>query len=185
MIAATMVDDIVASHLADVRGKWQPFLEERLAADAALRRREQSSHWDWQRKVDYYRPGIASRFFALECDGATQGLMIVDTATMFCQVEGQKGKPLVYVHYVSTAPWNLPSVTDRPIYAGVGSVLIAVAVQLSIDEEFQGRVGLQALPQAVEFYRRLGFSHIGESGKPPLPYFELTEEAARRLLGGM
>ena len=51
------------------------------------------------------------------------------------------GKPIVYVEFVATAPWNRPELQNPPRYRGVGTVMVAPAVELSWDLGYRGRIG--------------------------------------------
>lgn len=106
------------------------------------------------------------------------GMMLVLTAGKFCRIESQKGKPLVYVDYLATAPWNSADVVAEPTYAGVGKVLIRSAIQLSVEEELQGRIGLHSLPQAESYYRdNCKMTDLGQDkAYYGLKYFETTPE---------
>ena len=73
---------------------------------------------------------------------------------------------------------------DPPIYRGVGSLLIAAAIQLSLDEGFKGRIGLHSLPQADAFYANTcGMSNLGpDPSYQNLSYFEMTAEQAQAFI---
>lgn len=64
----------------------------------------------------------------------------------------------------------------------MGRVLLATAVQLSRDNGFDGRIGLFALPQAVQWYQMQYMTEIPEEADHGLRYFEMTAEAAREFL---
>jgi hypothetical protein len=66
--------------------------------------------------------------------------------------------------------------TDTPRFGGIGVRLIEAAVRLSIDEGFQGRVGLHSLPQAEAFYRGpCRMACLGaDASYQGLPYYEPT-----------
>jgi hypothetical protein len=177
LVEAELVDAIESNHLDDFARLW------RAAPDV---RYEEHGHWDWRKKVASMLSQLQYEFFAVECAGQTQGMMIVDT-TKRCRLPGQKNKHLAYVEYLESAPWNRRSVTDMPGYRGVGPVLIAATIQLSFDEGNRGRIGLHALPQADSFYRdRCKMVDMGpdESYDPryALRYFEMTERQAARFL---
>ena len=54
---------------------------------------------------------------------------------------------------------------------GVGTVLVAEAVHLSLDTGLEGRIGLHSLPQAEAFYRsRCRMTELGQD----IEYFDLT-----------
>jgi len=50
----------------------------------------------------------------------------------------------------------------------------------SEDEGFKGRLGLHSLPQADNFYRKIGMTDLGQDASyQNLRYFEMTSEQAR------
>ena len=73
----------------------------------------------------------------------------------------------------------------QPRFSGVGTLLLASAIQLSIDEEFAGRIGLHSLPQADAWYVKCGLTDLGPdpNEKQNLKYFEMTPERAKAFLG--
>ncbi len=107
--------------------------------------------------------------------------MIVNTIKR-CRIQQHANKHLVYVEYLEAAPWNRRDIPNWTRFNGVGTVLIAAAIQLSIDEGNHGRIGLHSLPQADTFYRdKCGMTDLGldSSYQPhPLRYFEMTENQA-------
>jgi hypothetical protein len=80
------------------------------------------------------------------------------------------GGHVVYVDYVESAPWNLKGTVVSPRFLGVGTVLIAEAVRLSLEMGLGGRVGLHSLPQAEPFYARCRMTRVG----PDPSYYDLT-----------
>ncbi len=173
LVEAVLVDDIESHHLADFEQLWRPYPSVQ---------QEEHGHWDWRKKVDYYSGQLSYSCFALECDGKTQGLMIVNTIER-CRLPQQSNKHLVYVEYLASAPWNHSNQGCK----GVGMTLIEAAIRLSIDDGNRGRIGLHALPQADSFYRTTcGMTDLGPdasySPKYPLRYFEMTEKQAAVLL---
>ena len=94
------------------------------------------------------------------------------------------GDPLIYVDYLESAPWNLKISGVAPRFIGVGTVLIAEAVHLSLDTGLEGRVGLHSLPQAETFYRsRCGMTDLGRDPRYfDLTYFEFAGQQAIRWL---
>ena len=95
---------------------------------------------------------LAHPGFSIVCNGLTQGMMVVDTMTKRCRIDGQEGKHLIYVEFVENAPWHRVELFNPPRYRGVGSILIRAAVMLSENMEFSGRINLHSLPQANSFY---------------------------------
>ena len=145
----------------------------------------QHRHWDWREKQEATEGLLAYRMFGIEYQSQMQGLMLVTTAGKVCFIPSQKGKPLVYISFLATAPWNDPGIVAEPRYSLVGSVFIAAAIQLSIEEEFSGRVGLHSLPQADEWYAKsCGMTDLGRDPavRGNLRYFEMTPEQAAEYL---
>lgn len=173
-------------NLDDFTRNWQPALKgarnEHSSWKAAADANVQDSHWDWVNKAKRATQELAYETFAVECNGCTQGLMLVDI-TKFARLEHQRGKELVYVELLATAPWNRPQLVLRPQYKGVGRVLIGTAISLSYDLEFKGRVGLHSLPQSESWYREhAGFTELGIDAAKRMRYFEMTEEQASAFL---
>jgi len=146
--------------------------------------RPEHGHWDWRKKHAAIEGLIAYRMFGIECEGDMQGLMLVSTAGHPCRITEQRGKEQVYIDFVATAPWNSPGLVDVPRYGLVGRVLIATAVQLSLEEGFRGRIGLHSLPQAETFYAtNCGMTDLGkDTKKEGLRYFEMTPAQAAAFL---
>lgn len=111
--------------------------------------------------------------------------MLTKTASYTARLVPDKGKPLVYVDFLESAPWNwpIPEIGREGRFGGVGSVLLWKAVKQSEEEGFRGRVGLHALPQAESFYERaFGMTPLGRDvNKENLLYMELTAEQAKKL----
>ena len=109
--------------------------------------------------------------------------MLVNLGKM-CRLPSQKNQPLVYVEFISVAPWNRSQLWPKPHYKFIGHVLIAVAISLSLEEEYKGRIGLHSLPQAKGFYRnKVGMENLGpDKGHQNLSYYEITPEQAQLFL---
>jgi hypothetical protein len=179
LVEAELYDSILQKHLDQHEKDWKPLIKTS---------NEQHGHWDWRQKVAACASNLSLQSFAIECAGNTQGLMIVNTMKR-CRLPAQSNQHLVYVDYLEAAPWNRGLLTGDPKFKGVGTVLVAAAIQLSIDEGNQGRIGLHSLPQADTFYRdRCGMADLGPDTsyhpKFHLRYFEMTEAQAMRYLKG-
>jgi hypothetical protein len=143
---------------------------------------EESAHWEWRDKMSAFGGLLAYPSFALECEGETQGLMILSLLTR-CRLPSQRGKHQVYVEFLETAPWNRPSLAGAPRYRGVGPALVHVAITLSVTEGYKGRLGLHSLPQADAWYRdRCGMTDLGIDRTKGLRYFEMSPRQARSFL---
>lgn len=174
------VDVTFAKHADDA---WQPFIAMAKAEAAAGRLppiQVEHSHWLWREKVEASAHLLSYPTLGIECEGEVQGLMIVLTDGAFSRIAGKEALPLVYVYYLSTAPWNFPAFTLRPRFGGVGTVLLQAAVQISMDLGFKGRIGLHSLPQSERFYEQCGMISLGiDRDKQHMKYYEMTEDRAQ------
>jgi GNAT superfamily N-acetyltransferase len=157
-----------SKHVDDFEQFWQDLLLEYDEPDAGL---------SWR-----FKQGLVDRLvnnyegYALECEGLTQGLLLLETQTRWSFFD--RGQRLVFVDVVMTAPWNRIGIQRPPEWKRVGRELMTFARQRSLDLGYQGRVGLQSLPDAVWFYERIGMTRlelepadIVDAGEK-LPYFE-------------
>lgn len=185
-VTATLHSELDEIEVIDVEIVWGP---ERLRALRAMRKKgittvPQHVHWNWALKAVNTTGLIAYRTFGIEAAGSMQGLMIVSLAGKSSRLAPDQGKPLVYVDFVETAPWNAKEFTASPIFKGVGVRLVQTAARLSLDEGFKGRVGLHSLPQSIPFYT-LG-CEMNAMGPDPkydnLEYFELAAAKVADLL---
>ena len=182
LVEAQLFDEISDEHLSLWQNTWLPAM-----AEAAKRipkaKWPQDLHWDWSKKTAHARGFIGLRSFCIVVGGRLQGMMQVD-CTREARLPVQARKPLVYVDFLSTAPWNRKEIIQPHEFRGVGRVLLLAAVQLSLDEEFQGRIGLHSLPQADDFYStKCGMTSLGKDSRyQNLTYFEMTREQAAEFL---
>jgi hypothetical protein len=187
IVEAVLIDGISETQLRDVETNWLPVMRqgiERLKAAGKPRREwPQSHHWNWRNKVEHVHGILAYRGFAIEYQKQTQGLMLVTTAEA-CRLPEQRGKPLVYIDYLETAPWNQRELVGQPRFSGIGTVMLAAAITLSQEESFSGRIGLHSLPQSENFYEACGMKKVeSDPSKQGLFYFEMTPKQATDFLG--
>jgi hypothetical protein len=188
LVEATLIDGVSREDVEKAESAWRPVLIESLEILRQSGNPEGSwpehGHWDWRKKHAAVEGLIAYRMFGIECEGDIQGLMLVSTAGHPCRIAEQKGKEQVYIDFVASAPWNSPGLVEVPRYGLVGRILIATAVQLSLEEGFRGRVGLHSLPQAETFYAtNCGMTDLGtDAKKEGLRYFEMTSDQAAAFL---
>lgn len=177
-VTADILLDFPTGEIDAVERTWAPARELLGAAKDDAGKQLESGHWDWRIKIDPNSAG-RHRLIAIQCESEIQGLMAL-TAEPKVTERG----PVVYVDYIETAPWNqkLPGQLAR--FQGVGTVLIAEAVRISIDSGYDGRVGLHALPQAEAFYAsRCRMSSYGpDPTYDKLVYFEFSEAIATEFL---
>lgn len=184
--AAELWDAITDEQVQHWENNWQPELLQALTrlnrSGVPVHKWTQSNHWDWRRKSEVVKQLLIYRGFSIVCEGMTQGLMIVDTASR-CRLPAQKGQHLVEICFLEVAPWNRALLVDPPRYQGIGSVLVRAAIELSKGEGFKGRIGLHSLPQADGFYTGLGMTDLGpDPGKQNLRYFEMDSQQAEDFL---
>lgn len=190
-IEATLYPGMRPADLLLVERSWtearNDVLRELVANEVDPTQRPQSLHWDWGEKAPILKR-LEATAFGLEVEGSWEGVMLTKTASHTARLKADRGKPLVYIDFIESAPWNwkLPVVGQSGRYGGVGSTLFGVAVRQSLDEGFSGRVGLHSLPQSEGFYKEvLKMTPIGrDSNKQNLLYFELSRERAEQLMKG-
>ena len=183
LAAAALIDEMGEDEVAAAASLWKPCIDARIAALVSEQRPRddwpEHAHWDWRSKAHHVAGILAYKILGIECAGDVQGLMLIATEGKACQLADQRGKPLVYVHFLATAPWNDPDFVPAPRFGGAGKVLLAAAMQISIESGYRGRIGLHSLPQAIPFYASCGMSDLGEDAGQDghdLHYFEMTPE---------
>lgn len=183
-VPAILHTELEELELIDAEIGWSP---ERLRKLRELREKgarsiPQHVHWNWAIKAVHNAGILAYRSFGIEADGKMQGLMFVCLTGYSARLDPDNGKPLVYVEFIETAPWNAKEFTNSPLYKGIGVRLIQAAARLSIDESFAGRVGLHTLPQSTGFYANAcEMTSLGIDAKN-LEYLELTSAKAAELI---
>ncbi len=192
-VYAALVEGVSKEELAAAQVSWDLVKDEtidRLRRNKVpMRDWPGHRHWDWRAKHAETLGLHAYQFFAVECDNETQGLMLLDTGsatlTLRSRIPEQKGKPLVYVKYIETAPWNSRMYVPEARYKLVGNVLLFTAIQASLELEWAGRIGLHALPQSESWYRMHGMTDLGiDLNVEKLRYFEMTPSQATAFLEG-
>jgi hypothetical protein len=178
LVEATLLSHLTVSHMQDVETVWR-ITQKNLLAKLPPTSRPEHTHWDWRAKLQALEDvGI---FYGIERDGMMQGLICLRQDKQGRLAE-QKGLPLTYVDYLETAPWNLPSLTSQPHFRGVGTTLLKVAIQHSLAQGWEGRIGLHSLPQAESFYRHFGMVDCGaDNDYYDLTYFETLPQKAIEL----
>ena len=178
-VKAMIYSPINDKNIEDYNRLWRPFFDKVKEKFAKEENKIEDSHWDWGKKLEYMNGLLAFKSFALELENITQGMMIIENAQHFSKIENNKH--LIYIEFLSKAPWNRKNIVEKPKYSFIGSVLVFKAVRESLDRGFEGRVGLASLKQACLFYEKLSFKNIGIDFQNNLKYFELSKEAAEKL----
>jgi hypothetical protein len=176
VVLATLLDKVNAEQLIQTEAEWRRFhVDARERGNVIV---PEHNHCDWSKKARDLKLA-AYRCLGISFAGQTQGLVMVSLLAVPGRSTAHKGKPVLYVKYIESAPWNLKSYAgDNAKFGWIGTCLIRSAIAVSMDEEFRGRIALHSLPQAEPFYGRfmenLGLSPDVEN----LRYFELSEDAA-------
>lgn len=189
---ADLLDRVEAEDIACFDAYWFPPMQakiEELKAAGQLNRDTvnawniEDAHWQWGAKFQGRYGQLQWASYALRRDGLTQGMMFLNLLHR-CRHPNQINQHMIYVDLVSTAPWNRPKFTPNPQYGGVGYILVVEAILRSMDEGFEGRIGLHSLPGAEALYRdKLGMDCFGpDPSYDGLLYFELTPQRAVQLL---
>lgn len=198
---ARLHHSISDQHIIDVENSWKPILQEHMSNlkekhsfgsdefdkqqffDEAGELMIQDAHWDWSKKYDYFSSRLGYSSCCLICDDKIQGIGFFDHSENFkSQIIEDKTKGIVYVEYIATAPWNRKEIESQR-YAGIGEVLITYAIEISIEEGMNGRIGLHSLPQAEKFYKeKCCMEDFGIDADKKMKYFEMSEEQAAEWL---
>jgi hypothetical protein len=192
-VEAELFDEVTIEHFLETQKEWRPFV---VAATKLLVQSGASAeivpshfHWDWSRKEADLRV-LAFSFFGIARKEKLQGLMKLQTVGRAGRLATQKGKPLVYVDYLETAPWNIKPLMQalgkRPQFAAVGTRLIEAAVRKSLEEGFKGRLALHSLPGSERFYLEVcGMTAlVPDPAKQNLLWCEFTPAQAEKFLTG-
>lgn len=194
VVDAILHTGLTEEQIRDAQGLWEPIrkasIQRLLTEGYKLEDLPKHWGWDWTRKIQRLGNPLFG-FYGIECDGRMQGLLEVAKEGHLAKLPSQPGKPLIYVKYVETAPWNIRLLEPKPRYGGVGSRLIRVAIELSISESCKGRIGLHSLPgdkpgEPEWFYGSICKMDAMETERDGegLLYFEFTPEKAETFMSG-
>ena len=176
MVSATLIVGVDAGIIDEVGERWK---RERIRKAAHQGKFPQHFHWEWGNKASHVNSLLAYEFFAIECNGMIEGLMLTESVSHRAELPPDQGKPILYIEFIETAPSSAAILSDVPQYRDIGTRLIEGAVNYSIDLEFDGRVGLSTLPQAERFYLKLGLEKVRVDVETKLYYYEWTAETAK------
>jgi hypothetical protein len=178
MVDASLFDEVTDAHLRLWEDGWLPEMKAHRTF-VTTGNSPEDSHWDWRRKANAWRGLLGYQSFSIVCQRELQGLMLTNDMTS-ARIPAQFGKPIIYVEFLATAPWNRPELRMPPKYRGCGRIFILAAIQTSIDAGFRGRIGLHSLPAAEMFYEeKCGFTRLGQdSSHQNLTYYEMTSTQA-------
>lgn len=185
-VRATLIERIDVGYARRADSQWLTFLNAEIAhgkASGVPIRPPEHARWEWEKKVALTGHLLLYPTMAIEHEGTAQGLMLLQTDGEFARLPAELGKPLVHAMFLASAPWNLSTVVARPRFKGVGTTLLRAATEVSLDLGFKGRIGLHSLPQADDFYLRLGMTPLGKDPtKQDLIYYEMSPAQAAQFL---
>jgi hypothetical protein len=186
-VPATIFHGLDQKNFDDVEKLWRPSLNAARARVAtwaeAAAIDAQDSHWEWKDKAIEAENTLGEETYALEAAGQTQGLMLI--SVKFARLPTQRGRELVYVELVSTAPWNRPKLVTDPRYKGVGIALLGTAITKSVELGFSGRIGLHSLQQSETWYQGIEeLTDVEYDTAKKMRYFEMTEAGATAFFSG-
>ena len=90
---------------------------------------------------------------------------------------------MVHIVYMEAQPESNPNLDDGiPLYTGIGRLLIAYGIKLSIDHGFAGDVVLEAkTPELAEHYRKDFGAVLLPSFDSAAPRYLIADEVAKRI----
>ena len=199
---ALLHHSISDQHIDHVENHWKPILQNHLSKllekhkygtkkydpvalfNAAGEYNIQDAKWDWRKKHNVFSHTFGYCGCALVCNDMTQGLGYFDISQKYkSRIETGNPVSVVYVEFIATAPWNRNEI-EKQQYAGVGLSLINHAINISIEEGLDGRIGLHSLPQSEAFYeKKCGMTNLKpDPEKDNMHYFEMTHEQAMNFI---
>ena len=155
--------------------------------------RQDDERWDWATLVRQHPDGTDWRQFQLTAAERVQGLLIVQSSWP-TRSPANTGTLGAYMEYVATAPWNRLDEQGRRIderfarVTPVGRLLVGVAISLSRQLGWEGRMGWHSKPGAETWYKDVlpglwaGGPDLEEDG---LEYFEISADVATTYLAGI
>lgn len=186
-VKAVLYEGVLDHNLDHHKLIWAPRLQKHNETLLRLQVKDgfaEDAKWDWARKAFCTAGQMGYRHYALEVNGQTEGLMMIKLITATSRIEPPKD--LVYISFLSTGPENRKNIKKPPQYKGIGSILFNTAIQVSMNEDMDGKIGLHSLPGAQSFYTDLGMKDFGpDKDVENLNYYELPSSEAKRLLEEM
>jgi hypothetical protein len=131
--------ELSQKHIHDYENLWREQLRVFQAED---------KFWDWLFKLGYITKQDNQEGYALESEGCTQGLMMVET-----QLHGSRsaiGQRLVYIQYITSAPWNRKEIQRPPRYKGVGTALLRYARLKRMEFGYRGKNSLRSSTKMLD-----------------------------------
>ena len=191
LVEAELFDEVTIEHFLEAQKEWRPGViaaaRQMVQAGANRESIPRHWHWDWSSKEADLRI-LAFSFFGITVQDKLQGLMKLETVGWSGRIASQKGKPLAYVDYLETAPWNIKLLMQplgrSPEFRAIGTRLIEAGVRRSLEEGFKGRLALHSLSGSERFYLDVcGMTAVGrDPAKQDLLWCEFTPGQAEKFL---
>lgn len=194
IVDATLHEGVTEEQIRVAQAEWEPIrkraIELLYKQGHSLEDLPKHWGWDWTRKISRLGSPL-SGFYGIECESKMQGLLEVAKEGYLAKLTPQKGKPIIYIKFIETAPWNNRILDPSPRFGGVGSRLMRVAIELSLAEDCKGRLGLHSLPGNKKDEPEWFYQHVckmepieTERDGEGLLYFEFSPEMAEKFLRG-
>jgi len=195
-----LVEGLDPLHVEFIKTKWSPLLtkrrnlallgyhslpEDKRNAEAWNQKLDlfgaPDAHWEWDKKCAV-APQSDRKVYGLLNHGEVEAAMVLKFGEK--SRLNRSGVPLVYVDFVSTAPWNRPQIQAPQRFKKLGKLMIGAALIVSYTKGLEGRCGLHSLVQAEGFYSRIGMTNLGMDDAKELKYFEFDVHAAKNFFNG-
>lgn len=183
IVDGTLIVGVTIDEVDEAIGLWSPYLKRQIDGGAL---RPDHAHWEWDRKARAVKGMPEYTICGVAAKGEMQALMLREDCWARAKHPDQRGNPIVYVEFLSTAPWNDIEIVPTPSFRGAGTILVSEAVNHSLSLDYKGRVGLHSLVRAEPFYRdRCKMPDLGpdpDADHQGLRYFEFTNATAQEFL---
>lgn len=179
-ITSELILGVTIDEVDDATALWSPDLQN---WEQTTNHRVEHGHWDWSRKARAISQTSGYFIAGVRTQGEMQALLLWDEDFYFAKHPLEFGRPLLFVHFLATAPWIDRTIATVPRYVGAGTLLLRAAVERSYDLGYKGRIGLHSLPQAEGFYKnRCLMADLGVDLNTNLRYFEFTSILAQNFI---
>jgi len=194
-----LVEGLEELHIKHIEDVWQPILNNQYSLallhfytqPSGLQTHEvlldtlgkfcvADNHWSWRRKCNIAL-GSNRKTYGLLNNSEVEAVMMLKFGELSrCSPSGM---PIVYVDYISVAPWNRTPIQDPRRFRSLGTVMLGAAVEMSRTLGMDGRCGLHSLPSSEWLYQLHMMKEFGtDSSHQNLKYFEFDQEAAMNFL---
>lgn len=137
------------------------------------------AHWSWVDKSGVYL-GEEYNWFFLVAEGEPQAACLI----YHPKESAYDGAPIFYIEYVATAPWNRENPMESRRFKGVGSLIIRHVIEFAKNVlGLRYGFSLHALPDARNYYLKIGMESHEDRTKERLDYFEMPEGKAAEFVG--